>query len=70
MLRSVVASNIQDDEMTIEIWQESDMVGEIRRINGNLIISVYNCPSSNHWEFQLVDFTRILNGAILDAETI
>ena len=70
MLRTVVASNIENDEISVEIWCDHDMVGEIQKIEGNLVINLYNCASSNYWKLNLVEFSRVFSIALEEARTI
>ena len=39
MLRTQLASDIQADEFSVEIWNDNEMVGEIRKIDGVLEIN-------------------------------
>jgi len=70
MLSTKVASDIENGEFMVEIWEENEMVGEIRRIDGVLEISIYNSKASKHWQFDLEEFYRILSLAKEDAVTI
>lgn len=70
MLKVVVASNVHDDELSVEIWNNNDMVGEIRKLDGRLVINLYGCPSSDFWELDLGEFGRIFKVAVEEAQTI
>jgi hypothetical protein len=68
MLQTLTASDIENDEIAIEIWDDDLLLGEIRKIKDELRFFIYPKPNGEPWNLLLNQFNDVLKVATKSAQ--
>jgi hypothetical protein len=68
MLRTLVASDVENDEIATEIWDDDLLIGEIRNVGDELRFFIFPKPNGEPWNLLLNQFNDVLEVATKSAQ--